>query len=178
MATPKPLPFDPIEEARRQWRAHGWEDAADGMAVTTSVVRVDQILQARIDAVLRGFDLTFARYELLVLLDFSRHGALPMGKLGDRLQVHPASVTNAVDRLEAAGLVTRRPHPDDGRGTLATLTPAGRRLARRATTALNGRVFTDLGLDDDEQDRLFDLLLRVRRAAGDFDDDGIAAGAP
>ena len=114
------MSFDPIEEARRQWNDHGWTDAADGMAVVTSIVRADQILQGRIDAVLRDLELTFARYELLVLLDFSRRGALPLGKIGARLQVHPASVTNAVNRLEADELVLRQPHPDDGRTTLAT----------------------------------------------------------
>ena len=66
--------------------------------------------------------LTFARYEVLMLLSFSRQGALPLGKIGERLQVNAASVTNAVDRLEADGLVTRRSNPDDGRGRLARLT--------------------------------------------------------
>lgn len=168
MPEPKSLSFDPIDEARRQWNGHGWTDAADGMAVVTSIVRADQILLARIDAVLRELDLTFARYELLVLLDFSRRGALPLGKMGVRLQVHPASVTNAVDRLEQHGLVERVPHPDDGRTTLATLTPTGRRLARKATRLLNAQVFADLGLDDDEQRQLFALLRKVRCAAGDF----------
>lgn len=161
--------FDPIAEARRQWAAHGWNDAADGMAVVTSIVRANQILQARIDAVLRSMELTFARYELLVLLDFSRTGALPLGKIGDRLQVHPASITNAVNRLEADGLVTREPHPDDGRTTLANLTGEGRALARRATKALNREVFGDLGLTERQLSDLFGLLLRIRRAAGDFD---------
>jgi DNA-binding MarR family transcriptional regulator len=165
----KSLAFDPIEEARRQWNEHGWQDAADGMAVVTSIVRADQILVSRIDATLKTFDLTFARYELLVLLDFSRRGAMPLGKIGARLQVHPASVTNAVNRLEADGLVARVPHPDDGRTTLATLTPEGRSRARKATKQLNQQVFADVGLDADEQEQLFALLLKIRRSAGDFD---------
>ncbi len=169
MADHSSLGFDPIAEARRQWAAHGWDDAADGMAVVTSIVRANQILQARIDAVLRSMELTFARYELLVLLDFSRTGALPLGKIGDRLQVHPASITNAVNRLEADGLVTREPHPDDGRTTLANLTGEGRALARRATKALNREVFGDLGLTERQLSDLFGLLLRIRRAAGDFE---------
>ena len=169
MADHSSSPFDPIAEARRQWVAQGWEEAADGMAVVTSIVRVDQIIQARIDAVLRPMELSFARYELLVLLDFSRNGALPLGKIGDRLQVHPASITNAVNRLEADGLVTREPHPDDGRTTLASLTGKGRSLARRATKELNREVFSDLGVTERQLIDLFGLLLRIRRAAGDFD---------
>ncbi len=168
MVERKSMSFDPIEEARRQWNEHGWEEAADGMAVVTSIVRADQILLARIDRVLRPLELTFARYELMVLLDFSRRGALPLGKIGARLQVHPASVTNAVNRLESDGLVTREPHPDDGRTTLATLTSEGRRLARRATRLLNDQVFGDLGLDADEQAQLFTLLRKIRVTAGDF----------
>ena len=169
MAERKSLRFDPITEARRQWSEHGWEDAADGMAVVTSIVRADQIFQSRIDAVLRPMNLTFARYELLVLLDFSRNGALPLGKIGNRLQVHPASVTNAVNRLETDGLVTREPHPDDGRTTLATLTKEGRAMARTATTSLNEHVFGDLGLSERQMADLFSLLHRIRRGAGDFD---------
>jgi DNA-binding MarR family transcriptional regulator len=168
MVERKSMAFDPIDEARRQWNEHGWGDAAEGMAVVTSIVRADQILLARIDRVLRPLELTFARYELLVLLDFSRQGALPLGKIGARLQVHPASVTNAVNRLEADGLVTREPHPEDGRTTLATLTTQGRRMARKATGLLNTQVFADLGLDDAEQTQLFTLLRKIRVTAGDF----------
>jgi DNA-binding MarR family transcriptional regulator len=161
------LDFDPIQEARRQWVAHGWADAADGMALLTSIIRVQQLLMSRIDEVLRPLGLTFARYELLALLSFTRRGALPLGRLGARLQVHPASVTNAVDRLEADGLVERRPHPEDGRTTLATITDMGRRTAVVATEALNEKVFADLGWDRDELISMFESLRRFRAAAGD-----------
>lgn len=168
MAETRALPFDPIAEARRQWVEHGWEHAADGMAVITSIIRVEQLLLGRIEALLRPVGLTFARYELLVLLDFSRRSEMPLGKLGARLQVHPASVTNAVNRLEADGLVVRVPHPEDGRATLARITPEGRRTAARATDLLNEQVFSDLGWSDEELDVLFRLLRNFREAAGDF----------
>jgi DNA-binding MarR family transcriptional regulator len=168
MAGPNPLPFDPIAEARRQWIDHGWEAAAPGMAAVTSVIRVEQILLARVTQVLAPFELTFARYELLVLLEYSRAGALPLGKIGARLQVHPTSITNAVDRLEAQGFVRRTPHPSDGRATLAELTPAGRQVVGRATTALNHEVFEPMDLQRADLDQLFALLEKVRRTAGDF----------
>ena len=123
------LPLDPIAEARRQWIAHGWEEAADGMAAVTSIMRVHQITLARVEAVLRPYGVTFARYEVLMLLHFSRGAALPMATIGARLQVHPTSVTNAVDRLEAAGLVQRSAHPEDRRAVLVELRAAGRDLA-------------------------------------------------
>src|ERR1700755_2465369 len=93
---------DPVAEARRQWGAHGWENAADGMAAVTSLMRAQQIALARVETVLKRHGVTFARYEVLMLLYFSRRASLPMTLIGERLQVHPTSVTNAVDRLEAA----------------------------------------------------------------------------
>lgn len=167
MAAGDSLPFDPIVEARRHWRDRGWDDVADAMAAVTSVMRVEQILLARVDKVLSPFELTFARYEVLMLLEFSRAGAMPLGKIGSRLQVHPTSVTNAVDRLEKAGFVRRAPHPSDGRATLAELTAEGRAVIRKATKAINAEVFSDIGLDDDELGTLFELLRKMRAAAGD-----------
>lgn len=168
----RPLPFDPVAEARRQWEAHGWQDAAAGMAAVTSVMRAQQVFLARIDDLLAGEGLSFARYEVLVLLSFSRSGALPLGKVGARLQVHPASVTNAVDRLEAQGLVRRQRHPTDRRTTLAAITGHGREVADRATTALNDHVFSALGLSDDDAMTLVRILEKIRAAAGDFTSPG------
>src|SRR6186997_1884387 len=121
---PAPLPFDPIEEAARHWSAR-WE-AVDAMHAVTSLMRVQQLVLAQLDEILKPHGLTFARYEALVLLTFSRKGSLPLGKMGERLQVHPTSVTSIVDRLQAAGLVVRRRHPDDGRAVLAEITDSGR----------------------------------------------------
>jgi DNA-binding MarR family transcriptional regulator len=165
------LDFDPIAEARRQWAAHGWESTADGMAAVTSIFRAQQIYLAMIDEVLRPFRLTFARYEVLMLLSFSRRGSLPLNKIGSRLQVHATSVTNAVDRLEAHGLIQRVPHPTDRRTTLAEILPAGRDLALEATEAVNSAVFDDPHLDDADIDRLVTVLTRLRHRAGDFEAD-------
>ena len=173
-----PLPFDPVDEARRQWERHGWGDAAPAMAVVTSVMRVQQLLLARADAALRSFGLTFARYEVLMLLSFSQRGALPLGKIGERLQVNPASVTTAIDRLESEGLVARVPNPADGRGTLARLTGEGRARALAATHAVNSTVFVDLGIGVEDMEKLFALLRAVRLAAGDFAEDQVRAAQP
>ncbi len=156
------LPFDPIEEADRQWRAHGWADAAPGMGVVTSVMRAQQVLLARADAILGAFGLTFARFEVLTLLSFTREGRLPMGRLGARLQVHPASVTSAVDRLERQGFVRREAHPTDGRTTLAVLTAEGRAGAAEAAVRLNTDLFETLALTPDESATVFALLSRLR----------------
>ncbi|MBO0692682.1 MAG: MarR family transcriptional regulator [Acidimicrobiaceae bacterium] len=160
--------FDPIAEARRQWVAHGWVDAADGMALVTSVMRVNQILLSIVDGVLRPYELTFARFEILALLDFSRRGSLPLGKIGDRLQVHPTSASSAVQRLERQGLIIRVPHPTDGRTTLVEITSQGRKVVRRAAADLNATVFADLPLGRDDVTRMVELLTTLRRNSGDL----------
>jgi DNA-binding MarR family transcriptional regulator len=157
---------DPIREAHHQWVRHGWGEAADGMAMVTSLVRVQQLLMERIDAVLRPLGLSFARYEVLQLLTFSSAGQLPMTRLGSLLQVHPTSVTSAVHRLEKQGFVRREPGPDDRRVKLAVLTSVGREVAARATAGLN-EVFATPGLEDDGVRELTALLGRLRAGAGD-----------
>ncbi|MBW8750025.1 MAG: MarR family transcriptional regulator [Propionibacteriales bacterium] len=160
------MPFDPIDEAAAQW-AKRW-DGVPQMHAVTSVMRVQQLVLGRLDTVLRPLGLTFARYEALVLLTFSRRGSLPLGKMGERLQVHPTSVTSIVDRLEAAGLVLRRPHPDDGRAVLAEITPEGRALVEQATAALVEAEFGLGALDEAGLRALSELLRPVRKAAGDY----------
>lgn len=159
--------LDPIREARRQWVAHGWEDAADGMAMVTSVVRAQQLLMERIEAELRPLDLTFARYEVLRLLSFSRAGSMPMTRLGSLLQVHPTSVTSAVSRLVKQGYVERTRGAHDRRVVLAVLTASGRDVVERATDALNARVFTEPGLRPDDVRALTAALTELRAGLGD-----------
>ncbi|CAN5186253.1 MarR family transcriptional regulator [soil metagenome] len=162
------LPLDPIAEAHRQWVANGWGDVADGMAVVTSITRAQAIYQARIDEALRPHELTFARYEILMLLSLSRAGALPLAAIGRRLQVHPTSITSAIDRLERQRFVTRENHPTDRRAKLARLTEEGRARVKAATAVLNEEVFATPGLDAGDVRTLIDLLTRMRRDAGDF----------
>lgn len=157
---------DPIAEARRQWEAHGWEEAAPGMAATTTVVRVHQILDSRIEEALRPFGLTFARFEILRLLGFTRTGRLPMGKISDRLQVHPASVTSAVKRLERDGLIRRVGDAEDSRVVLAGILPAGIAVLTGATETIN-EVFETLGASAEDLDVVVELLNRIRERAGD-----------
>lgn len=161
-------PPDPIARARDLWAGHGWAEAADGMAAVTSLMRAQAIVLRRVDTALRPLGITFARYEVLMLLQFSSRGSLPMSLMGQRLQVHQTSITNAVDRLEKAGLARRETHPTDRRTTLVHLTPAGREVAEKATEALNREVFSRPGLDEADVATLVDVLSRLRQDAGDF----------
>jgi DNA-binding MarR family transcriptional regulator len=166
-----PLPFDPVERAGDSWAKHypeAGERVYAAMRAVTSIMRAQQILIADLDATLRPFGLTFARYEALVLLTFSSTGELPLSKIGERLQVHATSVTNLIDRLEAAGMVRREPNPRDGRGTLAVLTDEGRRVADAATRQLHKSQFGLQGLPEEDLQALFAALRRLRIEAGDF----------
>ncbi|MFD0263299.1 MarR family winged helix-turn-helix transcriptional regulator [Kitasatospora indigofera] len=166
MAKPLALDFDPIARADELWTRR-W-GGVPSMAAITSVMRAHQILLARVDAVLKPYGLTFARYEALVLLTFSRTGELSLSKIGERLMVHPTSVTNTVDRLERAGLVARRPNPLDGRGVLASITDRGRQVVEEATRELVAMEFGMEDYDADQCRQVFDLLRPLRVSAGDF----------
>lgn len=170
MAQHRPLPIDPLAEAKRQWLAHGWTDAAEGMTVVISVMRAQQLLLARVDAALKPFELSFARYEVLRLLAFSRRGRLPLSSVVSRLQVHATTVTSTADRLVRDGLILREPHPHDGRAAMLALTEAGRELVERATTALNTEVFADPGISPEDAADLVGIVARLRKDAGDFTD--------
>ena len=159
---------DPIAVARDNWERSGWGDVADGMVAVTSVMRAHQILLARVEAALRPYDLSFSRFELLRLLAFSRTGALPITTASDRLQVHVTSVTHAIRRLEADGLVERIPHPTDGRTTLVRLTDLGRSTVEDATVTLNSDVFADIGITDEQSRALAESIRALRHSAGDF----------
>jgi DNA-binding MarR family transcriptional regulator len=162
------LAFDPIVEARRQWDAN-WDDGGTpSMVAVTSLMRAQQIVMARLNDLLDEFDLTFPRYEALMLLFYSRAGCLPLGKISDRLQVHRASVTNVVGRLTESGYVRRVGHERDRRAVLAEITPAGREVARTATLRLNRARFGMAPLEADRCEEVFALLEPLRRRAGDF----------
>jgi DNA-binding MarR family transcriptional regulator len=168
------LPFDPIERASELW-ARRWGESTSMLAVT-SLMRAHQLVLAEVDSIVKPYGLTFARYEALVLLTFSRTGALPLSKIGERLQVHPTSVTNIIDRLARSGLVLRKPNPADGRGILAEITLDGRTVVEKATADLTAGEFGLGALREDQHRELFSTLRELRLAAGDFQADAEPVG--
>ncbi|MCU1356902.1 MAG: MarR family transcriptional regulator [Acidimicrobiales bacterium] len=139
------------------------------MQAATSIMRAQQIVLSRVDEALRPWSLTFARYEVLVLLHFTKTGTLPLGKMGDRLMLHQASITNLVDRLEEQGLVRRLAHPTDRRTTLAELTPEGRKVVKAATKAVVGTSVGVAELTDRDTKDLHRILKKLRAGAADFE---------
>lgn len=163
-----PLPRDPIAAAHRQWISHGWGEQADTVAAVTSLMRSASIFLQRADAILKAHSLTFARFEVLALLGFSKNGSLPMSQASALLQVHATSLTNSVDRLEAQDLVHRISHPTDGRTRLLELTEKGRQVLSHAQRDLNAKLFTDSGMPEADIKNLIQILARFRHSNGDF----------
>nr|WP_206313797.1 MarR family transcriptional regulator [Streptomyces coryli] len=162
------MSFDPIARASDLWEQR-W-GAVPSMGAITSVMRAHQILLSQVDAVVKPYGLTFARYEALVLLTFSKAGELPMSKIGERLMVHPTSVTNTIDRLVTSGYVDKRPNPNDGRGTLASITDKGREVVESATQDLMDMDFGLGAYDAEECAEIFAMLRPLRVSAGDFEE--------
>lgn len=172
MAENRALAFDPIVAAQERWRERWGEQSRHRtMAAATSIMRVQQLLLARFDAIAAAQGLTFARYEALVLLAFSRHQEMSMSRIGQRLMVHPTSATNIVKRLVASGYVERRPNPRDGRGYLARVTASGLAAMEAVTTELEAIDFGLGDFSDAQVDRLRDLLHAVRISEGDVPSD-------
>ncbi|MET8243139.1 MarR family transcriptional regulator [Streptomyces sp. NPDC005202] len=102
--------------------------------------------------------LTGAQARLLSLLSLE---PLPMRKLAQKLKCEPSNVTGIVDRLEARGLVERRPDSADRRVKLAAATEEGQRVARELREGLRFAREPLAGLSDEERLALRDLLRRM-----------------
>ncbi|MFJ9628188.1 MarR family winged helix-turn-helix transcriptional regulator [Streptomyces sp. NPDC101175] len=130
--------------------------------VTLEVVELIGDVVARFyedyEAAAGDHSLTGAQARLLSLLSLE---PLPMRKLAQKLKCEPSNVTGIVDRLEARGLVERRPDPADRRVKLAATTDEGRRVARSLRESLRFAREPLAGLSDDERSTLRGLLRRM-----------------
>lgn len=157
-----------MERARADWTEHGFE-GADLVIAMASIVRANQIVEARVDAVLKPYELNMMRFNALSTLAMSRDGR-PMGRVAWGLMIHPATVTAVVDRLEKLGLVERHPHPSDRRATLVRITTKGEEVHRRATDDLRAINFGLDGLTPSGARAVTKGLIPLRASAGDIRD--------
>lgn len=97
-------------------------DTALASALRLSVVRLNRRLRAQ------RADTSVTLTQLAALSTLKTHGALTPGELAAHEKVQPPSMTRVLARLEEHGLVSRRPHPTDGRQSVVELTTAGREL--------------------------------------------------
>ena len=166
MVRPLGLPFDPIERAGEIWEAA--LRAGVGDAGGDLVFRVQQILLARFDEVLKPHELTFARYEVLVLLHVQPHR--PAAAQGHRQPADGApDQRHQRDRPAGGGRVRRAPaqpaRRPRGAGRHHRRRPA--RSSSAATEALTGHDFGLADLPEAELDDAVRVLKRVRLGAGD-----------
>ena len=146
------------------------------LAAMGTALRINQLM----NAALRGAEVLFAPHGITVG-EFDVLAALRRGGTGTVLtpttlarvaMISPAGMTNRLNRLEAAGLIVRRPDPDDRRGSLVEVTPTGYATADRAVedlVAVENELFRELSATERQRlDRTLDKLIdRLDRAPTD-----------
>jgi DNA-binding MarR family transcriptional regulator len=160
-ADPEGVAIDPVLVAESNWESRGWVARPHFRAGLSIYHCAELIRQAMTDA-MAPHGLTFVLHEALAVLFFSRRGEMPMGKLGDRLLVHPTSVTSTIDRLENLELVRRMAHPTDRRATLAGITPKGRRAVASSSIRMAELRFGMTALSASQAKAVYTILARVR----------------
>ena len=95
------------------------------------------------------------------LLDALTQGSRSMGELAVELLCDASNVTQLVTRLEAGGLVTRVPDPDDRRVKQVSITPAGRRVRRTVERAFDFPSATVGRLTEEERRQLSGLMAKL-----------------
>lgn len=99
-------------------------------ACVTGLIRAEGRILTELTRNFRRYGISHAGFNVLMILDGDDEPLSPH-QIGDRRLVTRGTVTGVLDSLERAGLVRRRPHPDDGRMLLVDITDAGRALLRR-----------------------------------------------
>lgn len=125
---------DPVDRLVDQWRAVRPDlDGLDAMATWGRMGRIATLATRAIEATLGRHGLGIAEFDVLAAL--RRQGApheMTPTALSRLLMLSPAGMTGRLDRLEAAGLVSRRPSPEDRRSSVIALTDAGLALVEAA----------------------------------------------
>jgi DNA-binding MarR family transcriptional regulator len=135
----------------------------------SSAMRLQRIMTDAVETELKNFGLNLTDYLLLMTLELSENGTRLLSRLARSLMVHGTTVTLATDPLESQGLLRRDAHPTDGRATCVSITPKGKKLARKATDELKGIEFGLLGSSPARQRQLLTVLAAIRADADDID---------
>lgn len=155
---------DGVDEILEQWRAERPDLDHSPVGVVGRISRLARELEARMEVVYREHGLEPGWHDVLATL--RRNGPpyrLRPTDFSGQLMITSSGTTKRLDRLEQAGLIARAPDPDDRRGTLISLTPAGHQLIDAVTEAhLDNERALLAALSDDEQRRLADLLRKLQ----------------
>ena len=154
---------DRVDRIIEQWRRERPDLDPTAKGVTGRVVRIGDLIQARMGDALAPLGIRDGDYGLLSAL---RRSGDPFEQSPTELRQHlvitSGGLTLQLERLERAGLVQRRPNPADGRSVLVRLTPEGRALADEAMerhAALEHEMVA--GLTSEERDVLVGLLRKL-----------------
>ncbi|MGZ8648364.1 MAG: MarR family winged helix-turn-helix transcriptional regulator [Solirubrobacteraceae bacterium] len=151
---------DGVDLILKQWRRERPDLDPSPIGVIGRISRLARELEQRLEPVYAEQGLEPGWYDVLATL--RRSGPpyrLRPSEFTGALMLTSSGTTKRLDRLEQAGLITRTPDPHDRRGTLITLTDAGRELVDKATAAHLANEHRLLaGLTDAERNRLADLL--------------------
>lgn len=130
-----------------------------------ALIEVSSLLRHAVEKQLKDAgDLSYVQFQLLARLNDLPQGRTRMTDLADGVVYSRSGLTYQAQLLEQRGLITRSPSPDDERGTLVSLTDAGRAvldLVFPGHLALLHELFLD-PLRADDIRRLGDILGRVR----------------
>lgn len=151
-------------------------DCRRGARLAGSVSAADQawalLLQVAFERVHAHFGTAVAELDLApvqakALHELNVEPPISMRELAERLKSDPSNVTGLIDRLEARGLVERRPDPNDRRIKGLALTAAGARLRERLLARLYSAPPAVAALPESDQRCLRDVLQRVLSRASD-----------
>jgi len=143
--------------------------AAEGserwMPAWLTLVRTYARLWDELEAqVRRDHGLTIARYDVLAQLE-TAGGELRLSDLASAVVLSPSGLSKLLDRMEKSRLIRREPDPNDARASLATLTPEGRALVKRARASHHALLEQTFGAALDDRD-IADLARIMRRIDG------------
>lgn len=151
------------------------------VAWLNDLVRLEIVLWERIDARLRvDHSITLGQYESLWALAGSPDGSMRVGVLAQAQRITVGGASKVADRLVDAGLIRRRPDPVDGRASVLTLTPKGRKVQAAATNSYESELADALdALTPGEQQHMHAMVRRLLSAQdvtmSDCDDITVAA---
>jgi DNA-binding MarR family transcriptional regulator len=150
---------DSITQVIAGWRATRPELEVEPIAITARLSRLHAVLGPRLERVFARFGLRGADFAVIATLVRLADESVGQRRLASELGLSPGTVSLRVDRLVHAGLVERRPDPDDGRGALVSLTAQGRQLFEACAPEHLANADEQLaGLSETEREQLGQLL--------------------
>src|SRR5712671_3332886 len=144
-------------------RKHKLESLTGGSGVHVFLVlwKAASAVQAYAEKSIAGLEMCGSDFAVLEAL--LHKGPLPVNEIGKKVLLTSGSITVAVDRLEAKGLVERRAHGTDRRAKIVHLTKEGRKLITRAYAdhAADMERLASASLTRAERETLIGLLKKI-----------------